>query len=444
MVLFAGRGVELGGESYLVPIEGELDNPATLIPLPWVYAQLQACKCRQKVLVVDISRFSPTRGLERPDGGPLGAKFEAALRNPPPGVQVWASCSAGQRSFATDDMPMGVFLDDVYTVSKQGIQNKIQHYDDLLPLEYFKDRVNGLMARELGPRKLEQVSFLAGQDLDNEAPADREEPQAPAPVLASVPGNKAGERLVKAVLTQVGTPAVKPSHEGDDLKFDALPPFKPNALQKYDDDGDPDSPIHKAVHKARVALWAVSNARDRPPDLQAEVNQARKTLKSANLEMVLDILERGFRAPAAPAENQFKNGIMEIERNVARILGRLTEAMDEMKAAAEMRSAEPKRWQANYDFTLARLEEQIAFLWEFQSMLGQMRKEFPPRDPNLHGGWRLAASPKLQGDATGRKLEKDSRKILDRIAKEHAGTPWEVLAKREKLTALGLEWQPTR
>src|SRR5262249_34385046 len=44
LVFFIGRGVEMKGEAYLVPIEGELDNPATLIPLKWFYDQLAACK----------------------------------------------------------------------------------------------------------------------------------------------------------------------------------------------------------------------------------------------------------------------------------------------------------------------------------------------------------------------------------------------------------------
>jgi hypothetical protein len=93
---------------------------------------------------------------------------------------------------------------------------------------------------------------------------------------------------------------------------------------------------------------------------------------------------------------------------------------------------------------LARLQSQIAYLYEYQSMLGQMRKELPPRDPALHGGWRLAAQTSLQGDAAGKKLYKSSQKILEKLAKDNPGTPWEVLAKREKLTALGLEWQPTK
>jgi hypothetical protein len=109
-----------------------------------------------------------------------------------------------------------------------------------------------------------------------------------------------------------------------------------------------------------------------------------------------------------------------------------------------MRAKAPKRWQANYDFMLARLEEQIAYVYEYSSMLGQMRKEFPSRNPAVHGGWRLASSERLQGDATGRKLHRDAQKILDKLAADYAGTPWEVLAKREKLTALGLEWKPEK
>ena len=41
----------------------------------------------------------------------------------------------------------------------------------------------------------------------------------------------------------------------------------------------------------------------------------------------------------------------------------------------------------------ARIETEIAYLYEYESMLGRMRKELPPRDPNVHGGWKLAARP---------------------------------------------------
>jgi hypothetical protein len=47
LVFFIGHAVEVGDDAYLVPLEGELDNAKTLIPLKWVYEQLQKCKARQ-------------------------------------------------------------------------------------------------------------------------------------------------------------------------------------------------------------------------------------------------------------------------------------------------------------------------------------------------------------------------------------------------------------
>src|SRR5262249_963201 len=72
LLLFVGHAVELGEQAYLVPLEGELDKEATLIPLAWLYEQLSKCKARQKALIIDVCRFDPTRGPERPGSGPMG------------------------------------------------------------------------------------------------------------------------------------------------------------------------------------------------------------------------------------------------------------------------------------------------------------------------------------------------------------------------------------
>ena len=85
LLFFIGHAVEIENQGFLVPIEGELDNPSTLIPLKWFFDELEQCPARQKVLVLDVARLSPTYGLERPAGGPLSPKFEALLQNPPRG-----------------------------------------------------------------------------------------------------------------------------------------------------------------------------------------------------------------------------------------------------------------------------------------------------------------------------------------------------------------------
>jgi hypothetical protein len=446
LVVFVGHSVEIGDEPYLVPIEGELDNAATLIPLKWVYEQLSKCKARQKVLVLDINRFNPTFGLERPASGPLGAKLDAALKTPPPGVQVWSACSEGQQSYETDNAPMGIFLYKMFsaltTESKdKGLGGSIQKPEDPFPLEKVNDLVNEGMLKELDPLKLTQVARLTGKEAEGGAAYDKAEALPPSPTLAAVPKQPPEvAKLLDSIRTQVSTPPVKVTFDDRASSLDVLPPFSVDKLAKYANDGEAGSKVKRAVRKARAVLWAAS-ASTEPKELTEEVQKERQ-----NLRANLTILKEGYRAPAAGvAESRFKDMVSNDGREVARILLNLTEALDELKTAGEEgREAETKRWQANYDFVLARLEAQVAYVYEYQSMLGQMRKEFPPRDPALHGGWRLASQTDLQGDATGRKLATASRKLLDKLAKDHAGTPWEVLAKREKLTALGLKWQPAR
>jgi len=113
MVFFVGHSAEIDGTPYLVPIEGEMDNAASLIPLSWVLQQLARCPARQKVLVLDAHRFNPNQGLERPASGEMGPKFDEVIKNPPAGVQVWSACVAGQKSYASDTHPVGLFLESL-------------------------------------------------------------------------------------------------------------------------------------------------------------------------------------------------------------------------------------------------------------------------------------------------------------------------------------------
>lgn len=444
MVFFIGHAVEIGDEPYLVPIEGELGEADTLIPLKWVYDKLARCKARQKVLVLDAFRNNPTLGQERPTAGAMGPKTDAMLRSPPLGVQVWSSCVEKQYSYETDDSPMGTFLAELYDNTRRGLMGKIQHPEDPLPLEPYLERINGGMKKELDRLGLVQVSRLTGMAPPDGAAYDPSAPPAPPPTLAAgIPMDDSVGTLIAKVEEEVGTPPVKVATDDRSVNLSGLPPFDPAIMKKYEDDGkgDPKSPLRVAVRKARAALWAV-NIIPPPKDLEDEV-QKYKTMMKVDLRT----LKEGYRAPGpGNAEKRFKEQLFRDEETVGRMFLSLNDVLEELKSdkVKEERDPASKRWQANYDFVLARVEAQIAYLYEYLSMLGQMRKEFPKRDPELHGGWKLAARTTLSGDSTGKKLAKDANKILDKLAKQHKGTPWAILAKRVRLTALGLDWRPAR
>ena len=427
----------VGDDTYLVPIEGEMDYAETLIPLKWVYDKLAGCKARQKVLVLDVNRLNPAHGVERPNGGPMDPKEDAAFAAPPDGVEVWTACLAGQQSYEMDEAPEGAFIEQLYTAlapgrNEKGLEGVIQTPDKTMPVKQLADAVNTGLKEELSPYKLEQQSRLAGSEPKDGAMYDRNEAAAPDAVKSLAAAPAGGDmKEIQAVLNEVGTPPIKASSEDNGIRAEALPPFPADKMAAYAPGGDP-SDVRTAVLKAREVIWALNSASP-PAALKDDVNKIRSGIK-ANLS----ILKDGYRKPAD--DNKFKAMVTKDEREVADLMELCDEALTSMNDVKEKRAMETKRWQANYDLTLARLEAQQAYLWEYDSMLGQLKKQEPDLAPGQNG-WKLAAQPTLRGDSTGKKLAKDSLKHLDQIIKDNPDTPWAILARREKLTALGLQWQ---
>jgi hypothetical protein len=161
-------------------------------------------------------------------------------------------------------------------------------------------------------------------------------------------------------------------------------------MENYVAARDKDSAFQQAIHRARVALWAVS-PEVAPPELKGDIGKVKEDIKDVNLSVLKD----GYRKPAN--EMQFKTMVLNDEKRVADLLLVLDEAYKEMQKVGKERDNQPKRWQANYDFMLARLQRQIAYLYEYQSMLGQMRKELPKLEED-QGGSR----PTLQDRSNNR------------------------------------------
>ncbi len=186
------------------------------------------------------------------------------------------------------------------------------------------------------------------------------------------------------------------------------------------------------MRQARVLLWAFS-------DLPAPKNIADD---AAALRKRLNVQLPGLTDPYRQAadESKFKQQVYDDERAVASLEAEVSDNLDGLRAAGQKRGQETKRWQANYDVTLARLEVEYVFLLEYESMLGQMRKELPPLAAG-QSGWKLVSQPALHGDPEGKKLAREAWKLLDTVVQNHPGTPWEVLAEQLKAAPLGLEWK---
>ena len=443
MVFFVGHTKEVNDQAYLVPLEGEFDNAETLIPLKWVYDELAKCEARQKILVIDGNRFNAAQGEERPSAGPLGEKFQAALKAPPAGVQVWAACSAGQISQEFEESSLGAFLDSVRLAltpekgMKGALEGRIQKADDEIPVPVLFKKANAILAEQVGKRKLVQVALLAGSPPASGAEYDPTEKPALLPAMPVIQTGNA--RLVKEIMSDISLPPLKGGEgTGSDVVFSQLPPFPKDTLESYQGGALPaDSKVRAAVSKARVTLWAISTATV-PADIKPEVDAVR-----AKLKVDLTVMRDRYTNPGAAGEGAFKIRVREDAKQISIIifqLGRILEELTDDEVKAEIKDA-PKRWQANYDFVLARFNAQLAYLEDYSGLLGQILKAYPePFDEKIHSGWKMAAKQKA-ADAVGKKFDKAARALLTKMIEKYPNTPWAVLSKRENLTALGLDWQ---
>lgn len=116
VVALAGHGVrpQGGSASYYCPIDADLGDVNTLIPIDEIFKDLEACDAGFKLLMVDACRNDPmskgSRGRPRVE---LASVTRPEVAKPPGGVVALFSCSAGEVAYEHAQLKHGVFFNFV-------------------------------------------------------------------------------------------------------------------------------------------------------------------------------------------------------------------------------------------------------------------------------------------------------------------------------------------
>ena len=117
----------------------------------------------------------------------------------------------------------------------------------------------------------------------------------------------------------------------------------------------------------------------------------------------------------SPTEGTVKQRIIKDQHKPARELALLMGQLETLNALESERANEKsKRWQANYDYVVAKLLAHVAYAYEYNFMLGQIRKDALP--PRKGEGWQLASSPTMQSGSEGKKLAAEAMAVLEKWA----------------------------
>ncbi len=442
VLLFAGHAASIDDKAYLVPSEGNVKEVDSLIPLQWVYDQLSACKAQQKILVLDVFRYSPSRGSDigntgEGEEGQMPEGFDKAVLNPPAGVQVWSACQKEQTAIELEGG--SAFMQALCSALTTGAEMKgISNPTQPIPIDALVKDVNDRLSGLVAPTKKTQISRLTGKAADKMVEYNKDEalPLAlklrPPMAGGAMAASKDDVNSILEFFKQLRE--VRETRAGDRsfLNDGGLPAFAAKKLESYKPDGKKDlEELRKRYNTDKTEY-----AKEFP--LRAAVFDVMDALEESAKVRVREVLTK------ADTDPKRKAAILLEQEPIGQSIFNLDKVQKRFTKAGEMREMETsRRWLANYDYAQARLQSRMVFLIEYNYVLAAVRRDELPELAPGQNGWRIGSGKKISvSERKAKDLAKDTKKVWDRILKDYPDTPWALLATREKDIALGLEWRP--
>ncbi len=445
-VYFGGHALEKDGKTYLAPADADPEGDdweKSLIPLEHFYGELKKCRASQKIVIWDVCRYNPERGRVRPGSEPMTEALHKALSAPPEGVQALVTCGPGENALEFFSLRPDGFNGPVYSGSAfldamkfvaEPRNNRIPKpaappaAADPIPVEVWAQAVTKRTAEmadqaEKAGSGGKQTVSLAGA--------------APAALAAPDPQERAAERVVfqqppkglsaaeiATVVREIQLPPLKPGL-GDVSLADF--PYSGDVMKDYTDDV-PYEEVMKDKEKYRLRV-AVIEAMQKVRDKWS----AKAGLTKLRTEVV------------GPVDDKLKKAISDEQEEwdiIAAELGLYLTVL-ESKEVKEQRETETKRWQANYDFAVASLKTRLAYMAEYNKVLGNVKTgTLPELDPKLgQDGYVLVASETLKSGKEVKTMAEQAQALFQEITVKYRGTPWAIQAKQEKTIVIGLNWK---
>jgi hypothetical protein len=453
VIYFGGHAIEKEGKGYLVPVDGDVADLPTLIPLDDFWAAVNGCKAQQRVVIFDVCRLNEDEDMVRPGSEKMTAALEKALHSAPRGVQVITTCSADQNALeyrrppdldAKDNFAGSLFLGSLKSVANKNRAKAAKAaQDEPIPigewLSQAEKRMEEVAKLTAKPVPLPKMSGNPGQVVAfsaEEKPAGRFE-------FAPMPKGVPLEQLTK-ITHFIELPLLRGSRVDnagqattDEEGIEGSVVFLDDVMKDYKPVTLTPDEIAKEPEKYKI----------RKVTLEA-LEVIRKEWKSASGEdgKMTKAGTVGLRTTFAGESNDnVKKLIAEEQETPARIILELEDKAKEMDALMEqLKTEESKFWQATFLYTLAQIKARLAFMHEYNYALGNIRTDSLPmaEGKKMGRGLQMVSSEKMKSKKDIRDIGDESKKLFAQLADEHKGTPWAVQAKRWKVVALGLEWRP--
>ena len=168
-------------------------------------------------------------------------------------------------------------------------------------------------------------------------------------------------------------------------------------------------------------------------------NRAKKVLVEAARSAEISPMESPTMTFPREDDGTLAQLLSEAQKTAARIQPRIDALAELLKSGLPDRDAiKEKRWQAGYDLALGRVLALKVRTDAYNTMLAQAKSGMKFKDPK-NDTWVLEESDDVsKAGSQTEKISQLATMLLERVKRDHPGTPWALLAAEER--SLGYTW----
>jgi len=176
-------------------------------------------------------------------------------------------------------------------------------------------------------------------------------------------------------------------------------------------------------------------------DLELRQNKAKAALLMAAQQSRVNSIPIPTLQFRADTDTILRQQVTEAQKPLAVLDYQLQQLMGILETGVKDRPklVEP-RWRAGFDLAVGRVLAMRARALGYNEMCAEMKSSPKKFEDDKNNHWRLVPSEEISSGSTVKKLAEQADEYLTRVITEHPGTPWEMLARREKEQPLGWEW----
>jgi len=170
-------------------------------------------------------------------------------------------------------------------------------------------------------------------------------------------------------------------------------------------------------------------------------NRAKKALVEAARSVEISPMESPTMTFPRKDDGALALLLSDAQKMAARIQPRIDVLAELLKSGLPDRDAiTERRWQAGYDLSLGRVLALKVRTDTYNTMLAQAKSGMKFKDPK-NDTWVLEESDDVsKAGSQTEKISQQATMLLERVVRDHPGTPWALLAAEELNHKLGYTW----